>query len=227
MTIDFYYLPPSPPCRSVMMLAKHLNIPLEYKFVKLFEGEHLKPEFLAINLVHTIPVIVDHDNKDFTLWESRAIMTYLADKYAPGHDLYPTDATKRAEIDKWLFYDSGSFYPVIRYWIRPAVWSGAPFNPEQEVLVRQKFEELETVMKKQGTKYLASNDNVTIADLAFIASITHAVIPTGMDISMYPTISNWWETLKKELPYYNEINGKAMTDFKAMIAAKQAAFKKA
>ena len=187
----------------------------------------MKPEFLAINPLHTVPVIVDHDNKDFTLWESRAIMAYLTDKYAPGHDLYPTDATKRAEVNKWLYFDSGTLFPAMKSWVRPAIFTGAPFDPELEAVVRQKFEEMETVMKKLGTKYLAGNDSVTIADLAVVATISHAVICTGMDISMYPNIGNWWETLKKELPYYDEVNGKVMTDFKAMLDAKQAAFKEA
>lgn len=50
MPIDMYYLPPSIPCRSVMMLAKALGIHLNLKIVNIMEGEHLKPEFLRVSL---------------------------------------------------------------------------------------------------------------------------------------------------------------------------------
>lgn len=49
MTIDFYYMPLSPPCRSIEMLAKTLGIELNLKVVDLFAGEHLKPEFVKVS----------------------------------------------------------------------------------------------------------------------------------------------------------------------------------
>lgn len=49
MTIDLYYMPLSPPCRSIQMLAKTLGIELNLKVVDLFAGEHLKPDFLKVS----------------------------------------------------------------------------------------------------------------------------------------------------------------------------------
>ena len=48
MPIDLYYLPPSPPCRAVMMLAKHLGIHFNLKTVNVLKGEHLKPQFMKV-----------------------------------------------------------------------------------------------------------------------------------------------------------------------------------
>jgi len=48
MPIDCYYLPPSPPCRTVMLLAKALGIHFNYKIVNVPKGEHLTPEFLQV-----------------------------------------------------------------------------------------------------------------------------------------------------------------------------------
>ena len=48
MTIDFYFIPPSPPCRTVMMLGKALGIHFNYILLNPIEGEHLKPEFLKV-----------------------------------------------------------------------------------------------------------------------------------------------------------------------------------
>lgn len=76
--VDFYYLPGSSPCRSVIMAAKAVGVELNKKLLNLQAGEHLKPEFLKINPQHTIPTLVDNG---FALWESRAILVYLVEKY--------------------------------------------------------------------------------------------------------------------------------------------------
>ncbi|CAG2170269.1 unnamed protein product, partial [Oppiella nova] len=103
-------MPESPPSRAVLMVAKHLNIAVNIKHVDLTKGEQLKPEFLELNPSHTIPVLVDDD---LTLWESRAIMAYLCNQYAPDTQLYPHDSQQRAVIDKWLQFDLGSLYKSI------------------------------------------------------------------------------------------------------------------
>lgn len=43
-----YYLPPSPPCRALLMLARMLGIEFELKIVNILEGDHMKPEFLKV-----------------------------------------------------------------------------------------------------------------------------------------------------------------------------------
>jgi hypothetical protein len=48
MTIDFYYMPASAPCRTVLLAAKALGVDLNLKLTNLMAGEHLKPEFLKV-----------------------------------------------------------------------------------------------------------------------------------------------------------------------------------
>lgn len=50
MTIDFYYLPGSAPCRAVQMTAKAVGVNLNLKLLNLLAGEHLKPEFVAVSI---------------------------------------------------------------------------------------------------------------------------------------------------------------------------------
>ncbi|OXU27608.1 hypothetical protein TSAR_013962 [Trichomalopsis sarcophagae] len=66
MTVVLYYMPHSPPCRSVMMVAKHLGVQFNLKFISIPQLEQLKPSFLEINPQHTVPTM---DDNGFILWE--------------------------------------------------------------------------------------------------------------------------------------------------------------
>lgn len=66
---------------------------------------------MKINPQHTVPTLVDNG---FVLTESRAIILYLAEKYAPGNSLYPTDVKQRALINQRLQFDVGTFYQRLR-----------------------------------------------------------------------------------------------------------------
>ena len=50
MTIDFYYMPLSAPCRSVLLTAKALDVELNCKLTNLLNGEHMTPEYLAVSI---------------------------------------------------------------------------------------------------------------------------------------------------------------------------------
>lgn len=50
MTPVLYYLPPSPPCRALLMLTRLLGLEVELKIVNILEGEHMKPEFLQVSI---------------------------------------------------------------------------------------------------------------------------------------------------------------------------------
>jgi glutathione S-transferase len=75
------------------------ELAVKYKFVPLDmqTGGHLKPDFLAINQMGKLPAIV---NGNFKLWETGAILLYLAEKYRQ----LPESLEKRLEINQWLFF---------------------------------------------------------------------------------------------------------------------------
>ncbi|GBO03184.1 Glutathione S-transferase 1, isoform D [Araneus ventricosus] len=96
-----------PFCRSVLMLSKRLNIKLNVKEVDLERKEHKTPEYGKMNPQHCVPTI---DDNGFYLWESRAILAYLANKYAPDSPVYPKDPKERAIVDRLLYFDIGTLY---------------------------------------------------------------------------------------------------------------------
>lgn len=66
MAPTLYYLPQSPPCRSILLLAKMLDIDLDLKVINILEGEQMKAEFLEMNPQHCIPTLNDDG---LVLWE--------------------------------------------------------------------------------------------------------------------------------------------------------------
>lgn len=66
MPLELYYAPFSSPSRAVMLTAKALKLDLELKEVNFMNGEHMEPDFLAMNPQHCVPTLVDGD---FVLWE--------------------------------------------------------------------------------------------------------------------------------------------------------------
>ena len=107
MPIDLYYMDVSAPCRAVKMTAKILGVELNMKMTNLMAGEHMKPEFLAINPQHNVPTI---DDDGFYLNESKAICGYLVNKYGKDDTLYPKDPKVRALVDQRLYFDMGVLY---------------------------------------------------------------------------------------------------------------------
>ena len=195
--MDFYYLPGSAPCRSVVMTAKALGLELNKKLLNLQAGEHLKPEFLKINPQHTIPTLVD---AGFALWESRAIMVYLVEKYGKTDSLYPKCPKKRAVINQRLYFDMGTLYKSFADYYYPQIFAKAPADPELYKKMEDAFNFLNTFL--DGHNY-AAGDSLTLADIALVATVSTFEV-AGFDISKYPNVAKWYENCKNVTPGFDE-----------------------
>src|SRR5947207_14125122 len=94
--MKLYGFPPSPNTWKVRAVARHLGLPLELQLVDLTKGQQRSPDYLALNPTGRTPTLVDGD---FILWESNAIMQYIADR--KSSTLWPDDARARADIARW------------------------------------------------------------------------------------------------------------------------------
>jgi len=217
MTYDLYLMPASAPCRTVLMVAKELNIPLNLKELDLMKGEHMKPEFLAINPQHTIPTLHDPES-GLALWESRAIATFLVNKHAPGHDLYPADPAARALVDQRLHFDLGTLYPAIGKVVYAPLFWGKEVADEDVTALATKLTFLDGFLA--NSKYVAGA-KMTVADLSIHSSL-HMCDVADNDLSPYPNIVAWRKVMA-QLPYDTEINVGPVTGFKAWALAAKAA----
>lgn len=81
----------------VKWYLEELSVPYEFVLLDMQNGEHKKPEFLAINPIGKVPAIVDGD---FQLWESGAILLYLAQKYGN----LPNSPEYKATLTQWVLF---------------------------------------------------------------------------------------------------------------------------
>nr|XP_019544022.1 glutathione S-transferase 1 isoform X3 [Aedes albopictus] len=205
--MDFYYLPGSAPCRAVQMTAAAVGVELNLKLTNLMAGEHMKPEFLKLNPQHTIPTLVDNG---FSLWESRAIMGYLVEKYGKDDKLYPKDPQKRALVNQRLYFDMGVFYQRFGDYWYPQIFAKQPANPDNFKKMEEAVGFLNTFL--EGHQY-AAGDDLTIADLSLAASAATYEV-AGFDFSKYPNVQAWLERCKKNAPGY-DLNQAGADEFKA------------
>ncbi len=99
---------------------EELGLPYEVHPIQLSEGQQKEPWFLKINPNGRIPAIVDRDLDNFAVFESGAIMIYLAEK---AGRLLPVDVKGRSRVIQWLMFQMGGIGPMMgqanvfhRYW---------------------------------------------------------------------------------------------------------------
>jgi glutathione S-transferase len=156
------YTSPTPNGWKASVTLEELGTPYTVRPIDLSSGAQKQPDFLAINPNGRIPAIVDRANGDFAVFESGAIMIYLAEQ---AGRLLPTDARGRSLVIQWLMFQMGGIGPMMgqanvfsRYW--PEKYQPAIDRYQNES--RRLFEVLESRLKDH--EYLAGD--YSIADIA-------------------------------------------------------------
>jgi glutathione S-transferase len=99
---------PTPNGHKASYTPEALEMPYEPHFVNISEDDQHKPDFRALNPNGRIPVIVDRDMDNLAVFESGAIMIYLAEK---AGRLLPTDVKGRSRVIEWLMFQMGGVGP--------------------------------------------------------------------------------------------------------------------
>ena len=189
--MKLYFHPLSGNSRRTLLVAAHLDVPLERIVVDLTKGEQRGAPHLERNPGGRVPVLEDDG---FLLWESRAIMQYLAEK-TPGQTLLPTDARGRADVSRWLFWCAAHMAPantvlVFENFVKPRTGRG-PADPAEvargEALVAQHAPLLDAHLA--GRTWVAQ-DRLTLADFSIAASFALAG-PARLPIGDYANLRAW------------------------------------
>jgi len=102
----------TPNGKKVSIMLEEIGVPYEVHAINIGQGDQFKPEYLAINPNNKIPSIIDTDGpggKPFTLFESGAILMYLAEK---SGKLWPADLRQRYTVIQWLMFQMGGVGPM-------------------------------------------------------------------------------------------------------------------
>ncbi|MCP5161357.1 MAG: glutathione S-transferase N-terminal domain-containing protein [Hahellaceae bacterium] len=185
------YTAPTPNGHKISIALEEMGLEYHPVLVNLGAGEQKQPEFLAMNPNGRIPVIVDHDNEDFVVFESGAILIYLAEKTGM---FYPEDPKKRSQVLQWLMFQMASVGPMMgqanvffRYFpekIQPAI-------DRYQHEVKRLFSVLNDQLSRH--EYLAG-DEYTIADMANWAWVrTYAW--SGVAIDEFACLTGWLEAI--------------------------------
>ncbi len=201
--MKLYGFPASPNTWKVRALAAHLKTPLDFEFVDLLQGAQQSPTFLALSPTGRTPVLVDGD---FTLWESNAILQYLADRSPTP--LYPNDAKSRADIARWQCWDLAhwgaqacqplTFENLVKKFVNLGPPDAAAVAKATECFNKE-AKMLDAHLARH--KYLV-NDTLTIADFTVAAPLFHAQ-GAAMPVGPYANVGAWFGRVSA-LPCWSE-----------------------
>jgi len=185
------YTAPTPNGWKASVALEELGLPYQVHAIDLLSGAQRAPDYLAINPNGRIPAIVDHDADDFAVFESGAILIYLAEKTG---QLMPSDAKGRSRVLQWLMFQMGGIGPMMgqanvfyRYFpekIQPAI---DRYQGESKRL----FRVLDGHLKEH--EYLAGD--YSIADIANWAWVrTHKW--SGVGVEDLPHLQRWLNAIR-------------------------------
>ena len=186
---------PTPNGHKVHILLEELGLPYTVVPVAIGKGDQFRPEFLAITPNHRIPAIVDPAGPGgtrFSLFESGAILIYLAEKAGSG--LLPKDPATRYTCLQWLMFQMGGVGPMFGQYNHFANYAveKLPYAIERYT---NEVARLHRVLDRRLSEsaYLAGPD-YSIADIATFPWIRNPD-RRGVDLGQYPNLARWHDAI--------------------------------
>ncbi len=202
MTIELYDGQRSWNARKVRLLAAELGIEITSVRLDFAKGEFRSDDYLAKNPNGKIPTLKEGD---FILWESHAILIYLADQH-PERGLHPVDPKQRAVVDQWLFWWAAHVEPALNLLLverRIKPFLKQPANdPTLLARANSELDRFLPILDKQLSTREHVVGQLSIVDFAMAAQLEQAAM-IELDISQYEHIGRWLEGLQKK-PYWKD-----------------------
>jgi glutathione S-transferase len=191
----------SPSARKVEAVIAHLGLAVEIVDHDFRAGALRAPDYLALNANAKVPTLVDGD---FTLWESNAIMQYLADQ-AGGDALFPRAPRARAEVVRWQFWEQAHFncaFGTLAF--ETVAKPKLALGPTDAALVARAQADLArfapVLERHLAGRTTLVGDAITIADYAMspFEPYQHAI---PFDWQPYPRITAYFERMRRHEPW--------------------------
>ena len=181
------YTATTPNGRKVSIALEEMGLPYEAHGFNLRAMDQKKQEFLKINPNGRIPAIVDREARDFAVFESGAILIYLAEKTGK---LLPTDVEGRSTVIQWLMWQMGGLGPMqgqanvfVRYWPEQIPSVISRYQNE----TRRLFGVMDTRLSRED--WLAGA--YSIADIACYPWVAQHDW-SGISLEPYPNLARWF-----------------------------------
>jgi GST-like protein len=188
--IDLYTFT-TPNGRKVSIALEEMGLPYNVHKIDITKGEQFTPEYVAINPNSKIPAIVDRD-EDMTVFESGAILLYLAEK---TNRFLPSDRKQRFQVIEWLMFQMGNVGPMFgqhNHFNR--------FAPEKIPYAIDRYQKetlrLYGVLDKQLSQEEFICGDYSIADIATFPWVA-AYEFMGLTLDNHPNLKRWVETIQQ------------------------------
>ncbi|PIA49464.1 hypothetical protein AQUCO_01300342v1 [Aquilegia coerulea] len=206
----------SQPSRAIIIFCKANGFEFEEVKVDLMKREHKNPEYKEINPMGLVPSIV---HGDFNLFESHAILSYLACAFPGVADhWYPADLIKRAKINSVLDWHHSNLRSGAAGYVRTTVLApalGLPLDPtkasEAENVLIASLSTLESYWLKEDGKFLLGGSQPSIADISLVCEITELELLEVKDcnriLAPHKKVLQWIEdTRLATSPHFEEVH---------------------
>ncbi|MEZ2226718.1 glutathione S-transferase family protein [Microcoleus sp.] len=164
---------------------EEIGAPYEFVMLDMQAGAHLEPDFLEINPMGKVPAIVDGD---FKLWESGAILLYLAQKYGK----MPENLEQQAQVVQWVLFANAT--------LGPGIFVEASRDRETPKLLTP----LNHIFEKQQ---FLMGDEFGVADAAVGSILNYIPMMLKLDLSAYPALLDYMKRISERPAFQKAIGG--------------------
>lgn len=191
--IDLYYWP-TPNGWKITILLEELGVDYNVIVVDILQGDQYKPEFVALNPNSKIPVLVDSDGADgkpVTLFESGAIMLYLAEKTGR----FFADTTRgKYDVLQWLMFQMGNVGPMLGQAHHFRAYTEERHQYSYDRYTNETARLYGVMDKRLGESAYLADDAYSIADIATFPWIrSHKM--QGQNLDDFPNVKRWFEAI--------------------------------
>ena len=189
--------------QKVLWTLGELDLPFERVDAGLHFGVNTEEWYRRMNPNGLVPTI---DDEGFVLWESNAVVRYLAAKHGAG-TLWPTDLQQRADADRWMDWVTANVQPVIT----PVFWQlirNAPDKRDAKVIAdntiatHKVFAILESALA--GHDYISSN-TLTMGDMV-VGPFVHRYLQLPIEHPALPNVRAYYARIKQRPGYARHID---------------------